>query len=1107
MREAGARPSAEELADALWLAAYVPGTAPGAVAADGAGPVQPGPPRAEEPGPPRDPAAGTAEPRPGAGRIGLYGPAQAEAAYGITADGRTRTVSVPAPAALPDAPALERALRPLQRYRPPVRAVHRELDEIATADRAADTGIVVPVLAAVRRREARIALVMDESSSNVVWSGALDELRRICERAGAFREVTVHRIGADDPLPTHLADPTGHRLTVVLSDCAGPLWRGGRMQRLLHTWAATAPVCVVQPLPQRMWGRTHLPARPGLLRRREGPAGRLEFVPRGTDTPAAGIPVPVLAPRRSSFDAWARLVAGATGQSLDAAAATVTADHPPTAARPRAERRIDPARRVRDFRRTASPAAARLAVYLSAVPLVLPVMRLVQRAMLHRTGPDVLAEVLLSGLLRRDDRTTADATPAGAARDPADGPGYAFLDGVREELLGRLGAGTAALVLEHCSDYVESRYGRSVRNFPATAAAFLSGAVDPAEARTAVPALGHRPGSGLGSGPGPGSGADQPRLWAFAQVSTQVLRRLGGPPPTATPPGDRTGTTEGPDGLAARARACLDHFGEYGTVRELDTAIRLLGSATHAERRPARRAALSGELAEALLRRWYLRPVPEDLPEALDAAQNALTDALDGHLTLARVLEIMADEVVAGRLSAKLLPEWVAVRSAALGGEAPGGPFGPGGGPEPALTATVLLTAADTGVAELTEGPARWDPALRDQATPLRARVLRRLAVTGAAYGPGGPADWFTTTLGTAVSVVDAYCDETLTGLDTAAHPDSDLGRDPAAAARRDAHLLRGGLLLELARHHRGRGPVPAARPDPAASRTHAARAADGLLAGIDATSGGGGTSPADARALVRIWLEYADAVGLTYERLDDDARLRILQALDQALDQARRIADRDETAEADILLRMAGLLDERYEAGGSWAHRDSVIAAFTEALPLLPRHDPGRAGVLTSLGRRLVERGVDKSEPADVRTAVRHLRGAVDRTPAGDPALPARRALLGHAHLERFRADGTPADLHEADWSLGEAARTATDPGLVAGACWNRALAVAFLAHGSGSWSGFEVRLGDAVAHRERAAGVSPELVRRLEAAERTRLRRLPPTSEAPSALRPLLP
>ncbi|MFE0424634.1 hypothetical protein [Streptomyces sp. NPDC058953] len=39
----------------------------------------------------------------------------------------------------------------------------------------------------------------------------------------------------------------------------------------------------------------------------------------------------------------------------------------------------------------------------------------------------------------------------------------------------------------------------------------------------------------------------------------------------------------------------------------------------------------------------------------------------------------------------------------------------------------------------------------------------------------------------------------------------------------------------------------------------------------------------------------------------------------------------------------------------------------------------PGRAGVLTRLGRRLVERGVDKDEPGDIRTAVRHLRGADD--------------------------------------------------------------------------------------------------------------------------------
>ncbi|MEU9606215.1 SAV_2336 N-terminal domain-related protein [Streptomyces sp. NPDC048057] len=1049
LREAELKPTAEEVADALWLARYLPAPGPRPPGGDATGRTAPsadGTPvrHPADPAPPAAPQPPLPQPQEPSSLVGLYGPAQAEATYGALVDGSMRRIPVPAPAALPDALALERSLRLLQRYRPPRRHVRRELDEVATADRAADTGIVVPVLSVVRRREARLALVMDESSSNVVWSRALDELRQICERAGAFREVAVHRIAEDDAPPTDLGDPTGRQLTVVLSDCAGPLWRSGLMQRLLHSWAATAPVSVVQPLPQRMWGRTHLPARPGLLRRREGPAGRLEFVPRTGAPVDDGLPVPVLALRRSSFEAWTRLVAGATGRSLYAAAAVVKARHRPAAARARTERRIDPAERVRAFRRTASPAAAQLAVYLSAVPLLLPVMQLVQRAMLGRSGPDVLAEVLLSGLLRRDDRRTPE--DAAAERDE-DGPAYAFLDGVREELLGQLGASSASLVLKQCSEYVESRYGRTVRNFPALAAAFLDGSVSPAD-RFAEPAV---------ADPGPHSR----RLWAFAQVSTQVLRRLGGPSPTATP----LGTPEdGPAGLAAQARTCLDHFGEHGTVRDLDTAIRLLGSATRAERRAAARAALYGELADALLRRWFLRPVPEDLPEALDAAQNAIAGASEAHLTLGRLLEIMAEEVAAGRLSTKLLPDWVAVRAGTDGAD-------------PAPIAAVLLAAADGSLAELTEGPGRWDTALREAATPLRVRVLRRLAVTGAPYalrGPATPGQWATTTLGTAVDVVQALIDESLPGP----YPDPD-----RVEHHETALLLRGGLLLDLARHHRGEGPVAADAVDPAASRGYAERAGDDLLAGIDGIDPGAGAPGASAE-LLRAWLEYADAIEFAYEHPDDDARLRILQALDQA----RRHVERDEAAEAGILLRMARHLEQRHAESGSWSHRDSVIAAWTEALPLLPWHDPGRAGVLTSLGRRLIERGVDKDAPGDVHTAVRHLRSAVDQTAAGDPALPERRALLGHAHLERFRADEALADLHEADWTLGEAARTTTDPALAVTARWHRALATALLARRTAS----RERLLDAAAHCRAAASGPRELLDALLAAHHARASRL---------------
>ncbi|MFF3453603.1 SAV_2336 N-terminal domain-related protein [Streptomyces sp. NPDC002730] len=1048
LREAELKPTAEELADALWLARFVPAAAPrrpGAAPAGPAGPqpVNPAPVDVKETSAPLSFKPGPV-PRT---RIDLFGSAQSEGAAGGVPDGDLRRVPVPAAAVLPDTLALQRALRPLQRYRPPMRLVRRELDEVATADRAADTGLVVPVLAAVRRREARLALVMDVSSSNVVWNKALDELRQICERAGAFREVAVHHLREDEHTPAQLGDPTGRQLTLVLSDCAGPMWRSGRMQRLLHIWASTAPVAVVQPLPQHMWRRTHLPARPGLLRRREGPAGRLEFnAPYGGAE--RGIPVPVLALRRSSFEAWTRLVAGATGQSLNAAAGLVRSRHEAAAGRARTAQDIDAGERVRAFRRTASPAAAQLAVYLSAVPLVLPVMQLVQRAMLVRSSPDVLAEVLLSGMLRRDDD--------GPAEDEG-GPAYTFLTGVREELLGQLGASSAALVLKHCSEYVETRYGRTVRNFPAMAAAFLAGSVDPRPAVLSSP--------------------DSRGLSAFARVSAQVLRRLGAAEPTA-PPGGLPGG--GPAALVAQARACMAHFGEYGTVRDLDSAIQLLGSATQAERRATERAVLYGELAEALLRRWLVRPLPEDLREALDAAQNAITGQPQAHLTLAQVLEAMADEVEAGRLSPRLMPEWVRVQTAAEA-HAPG------------LVASVLLATADTSLAELTDSTPRSEGArlLRQTAAVARIRVLRRLAVTGAPYalrGPGRPEDWFTGTLQTALSVVHLLL------ADEHRADEHRADEDWEDEHRESALLIRGGLLLELARHHRGEGPVAreADEADRIAARAFADRADNDLHAGIDGLD----WDAVPQAELCRAWLDYADAIEFAHEDLDDDDRLRILQALDQA----RRHVGKDEEAEADCLLRMARVLDQRYASTGGWVHRDSAIAAWTSALPLLPPGDPRRGMILTALGRQLTERGVDKDSAVDVHAAVRALRGAIDETPGADPELPRRRALLGHAYIERFRAEEAVADLHEADWALGATARGADDPELAAYAWWYRALASSLLAQRTDS----PPRLSDAAAYFRRAAAEprTGDLTERAVTAQWMRATRLERTAGPERAL-----
>ncbi|MFH0520866.1 SAV_2336 N-terminal domain-related protein [Streptomyces sp. M41] len=532
----GVEPSAREMAEALWLAQHLGRAEPDRSRQPAEPPVagdqrQPASPSADSPAPPRP------EPTPldPPGRAHLHARPPTAPGSARAADPHAGSTPVRAPVAptLPNPLPLQRALRPLQHYRPPVRTAPDRLDEQATAERAAESGLLLPVMRAGTRREARLRLLMDVSTSTVVWQSTLEELRQVCAGVGAFREVPAHYVheGADGRLlagtspdpgcgtlrpAEQLRDPTGRQLTLVLSDCAGPLWRSGRMQRLLHHWGLVAPVAVVQPLPQRMWRRTHLPALPGRLRRREGLGARLEFRPDDTTgappapptpghplvvsadrlavtahtlpAPPHPLPVPVLAPARHALGAWARLLSGNTGLSLPAAAAWVRADHPAGSPRTTATA-ADATTLVEAFRGTASRQAVSLAVCFSAVPLALPVMQLVQRVMLPRSGPAVLAEVLLGGLLRRGD----------------DDGWYEFVPGVREELLRLLPRGDALLLLKHCGAYVERHFGRRARNFPALALAQLTG--DPTTA---------------------GDAQTVPK--AFAEVSALVVGRYGGRP-------------------------------------------------------------------------------------------------------------------------------------------------------------------------------------------------------------------------------------------------------------------------------------------------------------------------------------------------------------------------------------------------------------------------------------------------------------------------------------------------------------------------------------------------------------------------------------------------
>ncbi|WP_241777840.1 SAV_2336 N-terminal domain-related protein [Streptomyces sp. CT34] len=1047
---AGVPADARGMADALWLAQWItPDEAPDAGPQDAADPdaaarttgrtdpatFRVGPPAPTgHPHPAVGPVPGGTEPSapPGGTRrrvaelLAAPDPAAAAAPLGQwarTADPdrlRLGEIAVPIASAFPGLLPLQRALRPVQRYHPPVTPARRELDEPATAELSARAEAVIPVLRGVRRRAAGLRLLMDGSASMAVWEQMLHDLRQVCEQVGAFRDVTVHYLhphgrdvgvaaapGPGRPLrpADQLHDPTGHHLTLVVSDCAGPLWRDGRMQRLLYRWAADAPLAVVQPLPQRMWARTFLPAAAGTLVRHQGPYRALGFRParrrRRPAAPPGTAPgaareraVPVLSATPSALGSWARLAAADAGLSLRGAAAVVRADHGtefPAGAAGGPER-VEPARMVREFERQASPAARLLAVHLSAVPLALPVIQLVQRAMLPQTGPAELAEVLLSGLLTR---LPADAGGPAGQEDGDGGPWFDFLPGVRDELLGRLSAGEAALVLKHCSLYIERTFGRTARNFPAVAVAMLSGSGrEPETGRRAVP---------------------EP----FARVSERVLRRFE---PALRPPDRRP---YAPGGPAAEGAALLERYEQDRAVRDLIEAVRLLRAAV-------RQLPLAGtDLARALLHAWATWGQPDALDEAERAVRAAMgaspagtgsrawgtatagddgaappDDAVPGTATAGRDAERTRALIVLGRVGHARAQE----RRAA----------GAPDGERAALVDAAGRLHAACGLMSL------LDPRVLESMV-LRTGILRRLAE---------------------LPVSAPESDSPPPGSGTVAQlpPVPHAARepfDPLGEAERSLTTL-------LDRWPSGE-PVP--------GEIYAARGSVLLDQARRAAAGPAGTHPAHALAVraaddldtatVLLRRRGSAADRLVCETLLDLAAARRLAGGTDAtavlgtLERARAMAHElgDPALEAAALRRTAAARRAVHARTGDPDSLDAAIAALADALRLTARDSAEHSALLAERGAALLLRA--RLEPAAepgrrlANEAVHVLREALARTAPQAPELGARRLLFGRALRLRHERQPSLADLHEADWILELAARGAGVPDRVAAEAW----------------------------------------------------------------------
>jgi formylglycine-generating enzyme required for sulfatase activity len=389
---------------------------------------------------------------------------------------RSSPVRVPDPFPIPEPTAISKAILPLARRVPGLRA--DELDIEVTVERTAEAG-GLPMLAfrPPLERWLEVHLLIDRSPPMEFWGDLAGGMTTLFRWQGFFRDVRVwwfetgenearllSGAGQIERNPRSLVAPSGNRLFIVLTDTLGKAWRSGSAFATLADLGKEHPVTIAHIFPQELWQRTALEGailRPLIA---PGPAAANATLQEGEKLRTKQIlyrfPIFNLSP--AHFATWAKFIAGSGGNSIQGVfmrSTTAGVDMGETGEEEAAAIGAEsPEELLRGFLIDASPLARELAKVLAAVPLIPPVMRLAQRRFLPDSKHWHLAEVFFSGLVEKSTFSPEGATVPDAW--------YDFYPGIRQLLLADSANRRTIDIWRGIGDYIRDHYGE-FRDFSA----------------------------------------------------------------------------------------------------------------------------------------------------------------------------------------------------------------------------------------------------------------------------------------------------------------------------------------------------------------------------------------------------------------------------------------------------------------------------------------------------------------------------------------------------------------------------------------------------------------------------------------------------------------
>ena len=404
------------------------------------------------------------------------------------------------------------------RKRVPVRGRCTLDEEATVDQAAERHGFLFPVVRHETTRWLEVAVVADIGPSMLPWQPYWRQYYSLLAGSGIFRDVRLWHVDSSKKLQLlrpckgktgstarfdELRDTQGRRVVMIVTDTVSPGWQIEKEVAQLEDIARTQPVVISQVLPDLLWSRTLLGYSPILVlsssepgvptarlgvkdlisdrdpRRPISPASPLaiEAAPGtgrdGNKRPAVvednRIALPIIATAEESLESiqeWTRMVAGKSS----AAWGRFLRPRPLSdaeklkreklielrkALRPTPPREPDgPLDMIARFESGASQYAIDLIRALSATPLYLPLIRIIQSQVVKESTTQHLAEVFLSGLLVR-------VTPVNEGWQDNDEILFEFVGDVRKHLLEAVSGSNIIKHQEIVSEFIESKYGKS----------------------------------------------------------------------------------------------------------------------------------------------------------------------------------------------------------------------------------------------------------------------------------------------------------------------------------------------------------------------------------------------------------------------------------------------------------------------------------------------------------------------------------------------------------------------------------------------------------------------------------------------------------------------